>query len=129
MPQRRIANDPRPGANVDAASFGSPERTAVRDRTGLLHVCPCCDCELVYPTEWAPAARNRWAVELRCPDCEWRGGGEYAQEVVDRLDEVLDDGTERLLGDLSLLAKANREEQVERFVRALRDGHVLPEDF
>jgi hypothetical protein len=129
MPQRRTANEPDPGANVDAASFASPERAAVRDRAGLLHICPCCDSELVYPTDWAPSDRKRWAVELRCPDCEWRGGGVYAQGVVDRFDEVLDHGTDRLLDDLSLLARANMEEQVERFVRALRLDLILPEDF
>ena len=53
----------------------------------------------------------------------------YAQEVVDRFDEVLDHGTDRLLDDLSLLARANMEEQVERFVRALRLDLILPEDF
>ena len=73
--------------------------------------------------------RRRWSVDLRCPDCEWRGGGVYAQEVVDRFDEELDQGTEQLLADLAALAQANMEEQVERFVTALHAGWILPEDF
>ena len=77
----------------------------------------------------APAPRKRWNVDIRCPDCEWLGGGLYAQEIVDRFDEVLDEGTEQLLGDLNLLARANMEEQVERFIAALRAGQILPEDF
>ena len=42
---------------------------------------------------------------------------------------MLDAGTEQLLGDLNLLARANMEEQVERFIAALRAGQILPEDF
>jgi hypothetical protein len=94
-----------------------------------LHVCPECSSHLVFPTDWAPAERRRWSVDLRCPDCEWSGGGVYAQEVVDAFDEALDLGTEQLLADLSLLARSNMEEQVESFVTALHAGWILPEDF
>ena len=104
-----------------ATSARSPRRVAGGSRTGALHVCPSCDSELVYPVDWAPAERRRWSVDLRCPDCEWRGGGVYAQEVVDRFDEELDRGTEQLLADLARSSRANMEEQVERFVdRAAR---------
>ena len=84
---------------------------------------------LVYPIDSAPAERDRWCVELRCPDCEWLARGVYDQEVVDRLDLALDSGTEQLLGDLNRLARANLEEQVRRFVAALDADQILPEDF
>jgi predicted RNA-binding Zn-ribbon protein involved in translation (DUF1610 family) len=98
-------------------------------RLQALHVCPSCGSKLVYPTEWAPAPQKRWTVDLRCPECEWQGGGVYAQEVVDRFDETLDRGTERLLSELQLLTRANMEDQIEPFVAALRADRVLPEDF
>jgi hypothetical protein len=98
-------------------------------RTHDLHICPSCESALVYPTDWGPADENRWRVDLRCPDCEWLGGGIYPQNVVDRFDEALDRGTEQLLDDLNLLARANMEEQVERFAAALHADVVLPEDF
>jgi hypothetical protein len=105
-------------------------RTAItRRHPDDLHVCPSCACELVYPTDWAPSAEHRWSVELRCPDCEWTGGGTYAQDVVDRFDEALDCGTEAILADLQALARANMEDEVERFVSALDSGLILPEDF
>jgi hypothetical protein len=94
-----------------------------------LHVCPSCTSHLVYPTDWAPAEAKSWSVQLRCPDCEWHGGGVYAQDLVDRFDEQLDLGTEELLGDLTLLTRANMEEQVDRFVTALHAGWIVPEDF
>ena len=37
-----------------------------------------CDSRLVYPVDWAPAESGRWRVDLRCPDCEWTGGGVYS---------------------------------------------------
>lgn len=76
-----------------------------------------------------PAPGRRWSIALRCPECEWHGGGIYSQNVVDRFDEVLDDGTQALLDDLDLLTRANMEEQVERFVAALTDDLIFPEDF
>jgi hypothetical protein len=94
-----------------------------------LHLCPSCRSDLVYPTDWSPASMRRWQVELRCPDCEWHGTGTYDQKVVDRFDEALDRGTEAVLDDLKLLARANMEDHVERFVDALQADHILPEDF
>ncbi len=99
------------------------------DRPTALHVCPVCASKLVFPTEWAPAPRKRWTVDLRCPECEWRSSGVYAQEVVDRFDETLDAGTEQLLCDLNRLTRANMEEQLERFLVALHADRILPEDF
>jgi hypothetical protein len=103
--------------------------TTTRRRRDDLHVCPACNSELVYPTDWAPASNRYWEVALRCPECEWNGGGTYSQEVVDRLDEALERGTESVLHDLNVLTRANMEDQIDRFVSALTADHVLPEDF
>lgn len=105
---------------------GGPASPARADQ---LEICPSCARDLVYPVDWSPAGPARWSVALRCPECEWRGGGVYAQEVVDRFDEVLDHGTQVMLDDLELLTRANMEEQIETFGRALRENLILPEDF
>jgi hypothetical protein len=128
-----MADRPTAGQDSPLNELSAPLEAARRpaqagEKLGL-HVCPCCASELVYPTDWEPAPRKRWNVDLRCPECEWLGNGIYAQPVVDRFDEVLDAGTEQLLDDLNLLARANMEEQVERFVAALRANQILPEDF
>jgi len=115
---------------IDASSFSAPRRAPAPAREAhALHVCPCCISELVYPTDWAPVDQRNWSVELRCPDCEWTGGGVFAQMVVDRFDEALDAGTEQLLTDLGLLTRANMEDGVERFTAALWAGDIQPEDF
>jgi hypothetical protein len=115
---------------VEPGAFEAADapRTDPRQTEGL-HVCPSCDSRLVHPVDWSPATGRCWVVQLRCPECEWTGGGTYSQTVVDRYDEILDDGTEAILDDLNRLSRANMEEHVERFVAALRDDRILPEDF
>jgi hypothetical protein len=94
-----------------------------------LHICPGCGSALVMPTDWAPAPDQRWHVRLRCPECEWTGGGLYPQAVVDRFDEVLDLATEAILNDLQLLTTANMEDEITRFAAALAADQILPCDF
>ena len=113
-----------PSVFENRVSVGQPPH-----RRGDLHICPECGSDLVYPTDWAPASERKWHVALRCPECEWNGGGSYSQEVVDRLDEALDRGTEAVLDDLNVLVRANMEDQINRFVNALNGDQILPEDF
>jgi hypothetical protein len=94
-----------------------------------LHICPTCDQHLVYPMEWEEANDTHWEVALRCPNCEWHTVGVFAQDTVDRFDEELDRGTEALVRDLKRLTRANMEDEVERFARALAADAILPEDF
>jgi hypothetical protein len=94
-----------------------------------LHICPSCESDLVHPVGWSEAGRDRWHVELECPNCLWLGGGEFHQELVDELEEHLDRGTKALVRDLRRLEKANMEEQIDRFVHALEVDAILPEDF
>ena len=81
------------------------------------------------PDRLGRAARSRWEVWLRCPNCEWRVTSIFEEAAIQRFDEKLDHGTEALVADLRQLTRANMEEDVERFVAALMAGHVLPEDF
>jgi hypothetical protein len=118
MPERNTARQPPHQAPAARGPAGAG-----------LEVCPCCDSGLVYPLDWEPADLGQWRVGLRCPDCEWLGGGVYGQDAVDAFDEVLDYGTEALLAELTLMARANLEDEIERFVNALQRGLILPEDF
>lgn len=114
-----------------AARSVRPERSAQTEqpRTNALHICPTCSSDLVYPVDWEESGSTHWRVELRCPNCEWSGAGVHEQTVVERFDAELDRGTESLVGDLQSLTRANMEEDVERFIAALRDNHILPSDF
>jgi hypothetical protein len=99
------------------------------DQADELHICPECDRDLVYPVDWEEASVTHWAVELRCPNCEWHEVGTYDQATVDRFDELLDQGTEAMVKDLRRLVQANMEAEAERFAAALDANAILPEDF
>ncbi len=94
-----------------------------------LHVCGSCKSELVYPVEWDEAGRDSWWVLLRCPNCERCREGVFAQETVERFDEVLDDGAEQLASDYRRLVRANMADEIDRFAAALHADAILPEDF
>jgi hypothetical protein len=110
---------------ADEAAATVPADGALRD----LHLCPCCDRDLVYPVEWEEVSPTHWEVLLRCPNCEWGEVGTFDQPTVDRFDEQLDIGTEILLTDLKRLQQANMEEEIDRFVSAVNADAILPEDF
>lgn len=94
-----------------------------------LHLCVECGSNLVHPLQWKEAGPDRWNVTLRCPNCEWTGGGTYGQPLLDAFDQELDDGAHALMRDLRVLAHANMAADVERFIGALWADAVLPEDF
>lgn len=96
-----------------------------------IHICPVSGCSscLVYPVAWREVQDDCWEIELRCPSCEWSERGIYRHEDVERFDDVLNRGTDRLITDLEDLSKANFEDYARRFVDALRGGHLLPSDF
>jgi hypothetical protein len=112
------------GKTIEVVSFERVPGTAVD-----LHVCPLCTSELVYPVAWEEAGPASWEVSLRCPNCEWTLTNVYDEDAIQRFDEVLDAGTEALVADLRQLTRANMEADVNRFVDALHDDHLLPEDF
>jgi hypothetical protein len=55
--------------------------------------------------------------------------GTYDRDTVRRLDERLEQGERALIADLHALTRANVEEDFDRFIAALRAGHVWPMDF
>lgn len=106
---------------VDGGQAGEPQAG--------LHVCRSCGSQLVAPVAWEQAGPREWAVTIECPNCEWWDADVFDEETVERFDEELDRGTEALVRDLLRLMRANMEDDVERFVAALRADAILPEDF
>jgi len=118
------------GKSIEVLYFGDQAAEATAIPTAQpLHVCGECGSSLVYPTDWQEAGPDHWEVELRCPNCEWRGSGVFSQEVVESFDDELDRGIDVLLSDYRALVNSNMEDEVERFAKALDAGAILPADF
>ena len=118
------------GKSIEVLYFGdqvAEPTTAPGDQP--LHLCVDCESSLVYPTDWQEAGPDHWEVELRCPNCEWRGGGVFHQAIVERFDDELDRGIDVLLSDYRALVSSNMEDEVERFAKALGVDAILPADF
>jgi hypothetical protein len=94
-----------------------------------LHLCEECHGPFAYPVGWEQAGPEHWQVTLRCSNCEWRRTGVFHEEVIDLLDEDLEDGYRQLARDLKRVTRVNMQEEIDRFVRALEDDHILPMDF
>lgn len=94
-----------------------------------LEICGSCSSSLVHPVEWEPVGTAHWQIELRCPECEWAGTGVFDQDTVERFDEALEQGTDRLVADLQALERANMSDYAQRFCAALAADQILPEDF
>lgn len=120
------------GKTIEVVYFGEDTSAAAHptaEPVDDLHICGTCDSELVYPVDWEEAGDVHWEVTLRCPNCEWSGTGVFEQDIVERFDEELDRGTEALVRDLKRMMQANMEDEIDRFISALRDGHIVPDDF
>lgn len=115
------------GAEAGAQAPQPHAAEAIRGRP--LHICVDCDSSLVYPTDWQEAGPDHWDVELRCPNCEWRGNGVFHQDLVESFDDELDRGIDVLLSDYRALVSSNMEDEIDRFARALDAGAILPVDF
>lgn len=83
----------------------------------------------MQPVNWFEQGEGRWHVDLRCPECEWRGRGAFSQADVDRFDEELDRGAQQLVEDLRALTRTNMEHEADSFASALASDSILPEDF
>lgn len=121
------------GKSIEVLYFADLPSAAAKpaETTGdqPLHVCIECSSTLVYPTDWQEAGPEHWEVDLRCPNCEWRGSGVFHQDIVESFDDELDRGIDVLLSDYRSLVSSNMEDEIDRFAQALDLGAILPADF
>ncbi|MFN8108908.1 MAG: hypothetical protein U0Y82_03560 [Thermoleophilia bacterium] len=114
--------------DTSAPEAASPD-AAHHHHTQGLHVCEACGGDLVYPVAWEERDGDRWRIERRCPDCEWRDTSEFHQSEVELFDDVLNEGTEDLLVSLRNFARTNMEEDIERLIEAIHMDLIQPMDF
>ena len=95
----------------------------------VLHLCQECGSDLVYPVAWEERPEDNWYVVRRCPECEWRGSGEYHQLDIEFFDDTLNDGADELLSSLKGPSRANMETDIDRLIEAIHNDEILPMDF
>lgn len=117
------------GKSVEIVYFHAEDALVHDDGDVRLEACPECAGDLVYPVSWREMEDDCWEIDLRCPNCEWHERGIYRHSDVERFDEVLNRGTDRLIDDLEQLTRANMEADIERFVEALAEDLIVPFDF
>jgi hypothetical protein len=95
-----------------------------------LRTCASCHQPFVAPREVLASHRDgRHVVELQCANCGWTSIQLHDDTELVALDRALDRDSAQIEAAAEALAMTLELERIERFAHALRDGHILPEDF
>ncbi len=95
-----------------------------------LHVCDACRRDFIVPVSVVELVDNgRCLVELTCTNCGISSLGMHDDESLMELDRHLDEAQAQMREAIQVVEIADELERVDRFVRALRDDLILPEDF
>jgi hypothetical protein len=112
------------------------ERLLSRDRVGPpwrfregLHMCPVCQAAFVHPMEWQALADDRWAMLLRCAECELWLETIVPNDVAVAYDRWLQWSTERIADELRRLDHDRMIADVAALVAALERDLVDASDF
>src|SRR5207244_3262646 len=82
------APPPADAPELAEAPEAAPVEAPSTDR--LLHVCPDCESNLVYPVQWEEADEAHWQITLRCPNCERTEEDVFPQGTCDGFDDELE---------------------------------------
>src|SRR4051812_13685346 len=94
------------------------------------HICRVCQRPFLVPLSTFPlVSRAGYVVELQCANCEDASVALLGEADMERLDRELDRQTGSMRHMVAELRMADDLERVDRFAAALRNGHILPEDF
>jgi hypothetical protein len=98
--------------------------------TCKLHTCPTCEQPFVAPREVLAAHDDgQLVVELQCVNCGWSSIDLHQAPELVALDRALDRDSAQMEAAADALAVTLELERIDRFALALREGHILPEDF
>lgn len=110
---------------------GSPTRPRPQTLVEApLHECRACRRPFVVPTTVLQVVtRTTYRIELTCNNCGWSHVGTHAEDELEVLDRMLDRQTADMEAALELWELTREIERIDAFSWALRDDHILPEDF
>ena len=95
-----------------------------------LHLCRGCQRPFVVPSAVLDVVeQDRYLMELECTNCGLVVVSTHCDHALEALDRELDRQTADMHLALELWLVARRREEIDAFAAALRDDHILPEDF
>ena len=93
-------------------------------------ICTACSRDFVVPISVVDLIdHDRCVVELQCMNCGTASLRVHEDRELMELDRHLDHAQDQMRESLEILEISDDLDRVDRFVRALRDDHILPEDF
>lgn len=96
---------------------------------GVVHECPVCGCDLVYPVDWARNSEASWNLTLRCPNCETRRSVVLGREGVEAYNREIYHDSQALAREADSMTRRNFSEESAKLVEALARDLILPMDF
>jgi hypothetical protein len=95
-----------------------------------LHICRGCERPFVVPAAVIDVlGPDQYLMELQCTNCGMVVVGQHGEQVLEALDRELDRQTSDMRTSLELWLITRQLEEIDAFAVALRDDHILPEDF
>ena len=91
--------------------------------------CPRCGSHFLQPGGIDQYGKERWRLDLQCPECDWAGSHVFTTDEIEAIEEELDRGSDVLIGQLANLIRINMADYVDRFVAALAVDAIQPMDF
>jgi hypothetical protein len=110
----------RDGTHTSRQTFEVPD----------LHLCHACGRPFVVPAAVLDVTGpDSYLVELECMNCGTVVVSSHGEQVLEDLDRELDRQSADMQAALQLWEVITFREQIDAFATALREGHLLPEDF
>jgi hypothetical protein len=103
-----------------------------QDDTTTPDVCVCTACErdFIVPISVVDLIdHDRCVVELQCTNCGTSSLRVHEDRELMELDRRLDTVQAQMRETVEMLEISDDLDRIDRFVRALRADHILPEDF
>ena len=106
------------------------EDTLHRDNVAQLQVCGQCRRPFIVPKSIVDILdADRYLVELGCTNCGHTTLSQHYDEELEALDGELQASADQIREALEVISLVDELERIDRFADALRDDHILPEDF